>query len=102
MRRSVRAVIKTQLALIAEIRDAPQVPGIQPFRLPVDRLPVEAIKEIAERRAEVKAAPATIANIKDATKFVVCLLLIPERLVVRFKDHRSSAKLKIIHVGALS
>jgi hypothetical protein len=102
MRWSVRTVIKTQLALIAEIRDAPQVPGIQPFRFPVDRLLVEAIKEIVERRAEVKAAPATIANIKDATKFVVCLLLIPERLVVRFKGHRSSAKLKIIHVGAVS
>jgi hypothetical protein len=91
MRRCVRTVVKAQLALVAEIRDASQVSGTQPIRFPVDRFLVETIEEIFKRRAEVKAASAAIANVKDTTKLVICLLLIPERLVVRFKGHRSSA-----------
>lgn len=79
MRRSIGAVVEAELALVAEIGDASQVRGAKLFRFPIYGIPVETAEEIVERRAEIIAAPAPIADIEDPLELALDLRLIPER-----------------------
>jgi len=71
-------VIEAEFALVAEIRDAPEIAGAEFLRVPIYRLLIEANKQIVERRAEVIAAATPVADVEDAPQFDFNLRLIPE------------------------
>ncbi|MCZ6624707.1 MAG: hypothetical protein O7B35_10835 [Deltaproteobacteria bacterium] len=72
-------MIKAQLALIAEVGNASQVPGTELFGLPIYRLFVETVKEVIERGAKVEAATTAVTDIENALKLPLDLGCIPER-----------------------
>ena len=80
-------MVKTELALIAEVGDASEVCGAEPFGLTVYCIGIKTSKKIVERGAEVVAATAPVADIEDALQLTLDLRFIPERFAIEVKSH---------------
>ena len=65
MRRGVRALLVAQLALEAEVLDPLDLVRAQLRDVAVAGLGVEGVEQRGERRAEVEAEPAAVADVED-------------------------------------
>src|SRR5215471_1950232 len=64
MRRVIRTVRNAELALVAKVRETLQVSRLETLRMPVHVRPVERPEQNVERRAEVIAAAAALADVR--------------------------------------
>src|SRR5512144_369064 len=71
VRRRVRAVIETELAVVTLIDYRPMVGGSQVCNLSL--IPVDTVQQGVERRTEVETAAAAVADFINAQRFLVQL-----------------------------
>jgi hypothetical protein len=71
-------VIVTELALIAEVRDALKILRGQLLCIAIHSLCVEPVDQIVERGTEVVTTPAPVADVRDALKLGLQLGTVPK------------------------